>query len=57
MPDDIGSLREEVADLHAQVAALRAELDELRAYIGEVPSMECGITSFEEWHQERESAG
>lgn len=57
MPDDIESLRKDVADLHMQIAALRAELDELRAYIGEVPSMECGITTFEEWHQERESAG
>lgn len=57
MPDDIGSLRKEVADLRSQIGVLRAELVELRAYIGEVPSMECGITTFEEWQRERESTG
>lgn len=53
MPDEIGSLREEVAQLRARVEAMHAELVELRAYIGEVPSMECGITTFEEWRAER----
>lgn len=41
--------RDELADLRDQIAALRRELAELREYIGEVPSMECGITTFEEW--------
>ncbi|MGH8216227.1 MAG: hypothetical protein ACREPZ_11120 [Rhodanobacteraceae bacterium] len=56
MPDDIEALRAEVAELRAQLEAMRAELRELRAYIGEVPSMECGITTFEDWQQERGSA-
>lgn len=54
--DDIDGLRGEMGALRAELAALRAELRELRAYIGEVPSMECGITTFEEWQRERESS-
>jgi prefoldin subunit 5 len=53
MQDDIERLREELAALRAEVAALRVELAELRTYIGEVPAMECGITSYEEWRKER----
>lgn len=55
MPDDIEALRTEIADLRKQVEALSAELAELRAYIGDVPSMECGITSFEEWQEDQGS--
>lgn len=50
------ALQGEIAALRADVAALRAELSELRDYIGEVPCMECGITSFEEWRADREPA-
>lgn len=53
MPDDIESLRAELAQLRDEVTQLRTELAELREYIGEVPCMECGITSFEEWHKDR----
>ncbi|HEX5487625.1 MAG TPA: hypothetical protein VFX04_00585 [Rhodanobacteraceae bacterium] len=56
MDDDIEALRGEMAAMRTELAALRAELTELRAYIGEVPSMECGITTFEEWQRERESS-
>lgn len=44
-----------VAALREEVAKLRAEVAELRSYIGEVPTMECGITSFEEWQKDREA--
>jgi hypothetical protein len=54
--DDIEALRGEMAAMRTELAALRAELTELCAYIGEVPSMECGITTFEEWQRERESS-
>ncbi|MBS0382482.1 MAG: hypothetical protein JSR56_08615 [Proteobacteria bacterium] len=53
MSEDDKPLAEELAALRAEVAALRAELAELREYIGDVPSMECGITSFAEWQKER----
>lgn len=57
MADEEQELRQEVAALRAEVEALRKELAEMRNYIGEVPAMECGITSFEEWQRDREDAG
>ncbi|MCK9539487.1 hypothetical protein [Dokdonella sp.] len=56
MTDPLANLATDVAGLHDELARLRAELAELRDYIGEVPMMECGITSFEEWKREREEA-
>lgn len=56
MDEDTAVLREEIAALRTELAAVRAELAELRDYIGEVPCMECGITSFEEWRRERQPA-
>ncbi|HET7561566.1 MAG TPA: hypothetical protein VFJ87_04205 [Rhodanobacteraceae bacterium] len=53
MPEQTPDLEEALAALRAEVATLRAEVAELRAYIGEVPTMECGITSFEAWQRER----
>ncbi len=53
MTEGIDVLRGEVDALREEVAKLRAELVELRDYIGEVPMLECGITSFEEWQQSR----
>ncbi len=50
---DLASLEEAIAALRAELARLRMEVAELRDYIGEVPAMECGITSFEEWQQDR----
>ncbi|MGH8151862.1 MAG: hypothetical protein ACREPF_03875 [Rhodanobacteraceae bacterium] len=55
MDDDITTLRSEVAALRAELAALRTEMAELRDYIGEVPCMECGITSIADWRAERGS--
>ncbi len=57
MDEGDNELRGELAALRVELEALRAELAELREYIGEVPSMECGITTFEEWKREREDAG
>lgn len=51
---DLAEIETALAALRNEVAALRAEVAELRDYIGEVPAMECGITTFEEWHQGRE---
>jgi prefoldin subunit 5 len=53
VPEQTPDLEEALAALRAEVATLRAEVAELRAYIGEVPTMECGITSFEAWQRER----
>ena len=46
-------MRAELSALREEMERLRHELAELREYIGEVPCMECGITSFEEWQKER----
>ena len=53
MVEDSKQPGEELGALRAEIAALRAELAELREYIGNVPSMECGITSFEQWQKDR----
>lgn len=52
MDTESEQLRADVATLRAEVDKLHRELAELREYIGEVPAMECGITSFEEWQQQ-----
>lgn len=53
METDLELVRGELATLREEVARLRQELAELRKYIGEVPAMECGITTFEEWRNEQ----
>jgi prefoldin subunit 5 len=49
----LDAMRAELSTLREEVERLRHELAELREYIGEVPCMECGITSFEEWQKDR----
>jgi prefoldin subunit 5 len=51
-PEQLDAMRTELAALREEVERLRRELAELREYIGEVPCMECGITSFEEWQKD-----
>ncbi|HKZ09484.1 MAG TPA: hypothetical protein VJL61_02115 [Rhodanobacteraceae bacterium] len=53
MPEQPDAFRAELSALRDEVERLRRELAELREYIGEVPCMECGITSFEEWQKDR----
>jgi prefoldin subunit 5 len=55
MPEtaQLDAMRAELSTLREEVERLRHELAELREYIGEVPCMECGITSFEEWQKDR----
>lgn len=53
METDLEQMRHEFATLRDEVAGLREELAELRKYIGEVPAMECGITTFEDWRREQ----
>jgi len=52
-PEQLDVLRMELSALREEVERLRRELAELREYIGEVPCMECGITSFEAWQKDR----
>ena len=55
MPEagQLDAMHAELSALREEVERLRHELAELREYIGEVPCMECGITSFEEWRKDR----
>jgi prefoldin subunit 5 len=55
MPEtgQLDAMRAEISALREEVERLKHELAELREYIGEVPCMECGITSFEEWQKDR----
>ncbi|HEX7370802.1 MAG TPA: hypothetical protein VF284_11040 [Rhodanobacteraceae bacterium] len=53
---DLAEIQTSLATLRAEVADLRTQVAELRDYIGEVPAMECGITSFEEWQRDRAQA-
>lgn len=54
MQDEIEQLRTDLAALRTELEKLREELADLRRYIGEVPTMECGITSFEDWKRDSE---
>ncbi len=53
METELDEMRAELATLRLDMARLRQEIAALRQYIGEVPAMECGITTFEEWWNER----
>jgi len=50
--EQLNAMHAELSALREEVERLRRELAQLREYIGEVPCVECGITSFEEWQKD-----